>query len=470
MNHAFQKGFTTLDKEVILDDLPVQGEIPHWLTGTLVRNGPAQFEVGARSFNHWFDGYAMLHKFSFANGRVSYANKYLQSDGYKLAQKHGKIMASEFATDPCRSLFQRAAALFSPQPSHNTNVNLTRLANKFVAMTETPLPVEFDLNTLATLGIPEFQDELGFGSSTAHPHYDPVRRAAINQIVMFGRHTSYTLFAILDDRMERQVIGTIPVAEPGYMHSFGMTKNYLIVTEGPLVVNPLKLALASKPFIENYEWKPERNGRFFVMRKADGEVVQTYQVDPFFTFHHVNAYEAEGEIIVDLLGYDDATLVQDLYLKNLRGEAGGRITPGQFRRYHLPINGDKATFELLSEVGMELPRINYGRVNGKMYRYVYAGSYSQEQPYDFMNQLVKLDVETKQTTIWREEGCYPGEPIFVATPQAEAEDNGLILSVVLDGESGTSFLLVLDAASFSEIGRAAVSHHIPFGFHGQYFR
>ena len=192
MSHAFHKGFTTLDKEVKLDDLPVQGEIPAWLTGTLVRNGPAQFEVGERPFNHWFDGFAMLHKFSFANGRVNYANKYLQSTGYKLAKKHGKIMSSEFATDPCRSLFQRAAALFSPQPSHNTNVNLTRLANKFVAMTETPLPIEFDLNTLETLGIPEFQDELGFGSSTAHPHYDPVRRAAINQIVMFGRNTTYT--------------------------------------------------------------------------------------------------------------------------------------------------------------------------------------------------------------------------------------------------------------------------------------
>jgi len=30
-----------------IDDLPVRGEIPAWLTGTLVRNGPAQFEVGA---------------------------------------------------------------------------------------------------------------------------------------------------------------------------------------------------------------------------------------------------------------------------------------------------------------------------------------------------------------------------------------------------------------------------------------
>ena len=54
-------------------------------------------------------------------------------------------------------------------------------------------------------------------------------------------------------------------------------------------------------------------------------------------------------------------------------------------------------------------------------------------------------------------------------PNATAEDDGLILAVVLDGKTGTSFLLVLDAANFSELARAEVPHHIPFGFHGQYF-
>jgi carotenoid cleavage dioxygenase-like enzyme len=45
----------------------------------------------------------------------------------------------------------------------------------------------------------------------------------------------------------------------------------------------------------------------------------------------------------------------------------------------------------------------------------------------------------------------------------------VVLSVVLDAAAGTSFLLVLDAISFGEVARARVPHHIPFGFHGQYF-
>jgi carotenoid cleavage dioxygenase-like enzyme len=60
-------GFATLENEVVLDGLLVSGKIPSWLSGTLIRNGPAMFEVGQQKFNHWFDGLAMLHKFAFTD-------------------------------------------------------------------------------------------------------------------------------------------------------------------------------------------------------------------------------------------------------------------------------------------------------------------------------------------------------------------------------------------------------------------
>jgi hypothetical protein len=40
---------------------------------------------------------------------------------------------------------------------------------------------------------------------------------------------------------------------------------------------------------------------------------------------------------------------------------------------------------------------------------------------------------------------------------------------VLDAKKAISFLLILDASNFRELARAEVSHHIPFGFHGNYF-
>jgi hypothetical protein len=56
----------------------------------------------------------------------------------------------------------------------------------------------------------------------------------------------------------------------------------------------------------------------------------------------------------------------------------------------------------------------------------------------------------------------------VATPGEADEDDGVILSVVLDAKEAASFLLIL-ASSFREVARAEVSHHIPFGFHGHDF-
>ena len=39
-------GFSTLEQETVLDQLTVTGELPSWLGGSLLRTGPAKFEVG----------------------------------------------------------------------------------------------------------------------------------------------------------------------------------------------------------------------------------------------------------------------------------------------------------------------------------------------------------------------------------------------------------------------------------------
>ncbi len=58
----------------------------------------------------------------------------------------------------------------------------------------------------------------------------------------------------------------------------------------------------------------------------------------------------------------------------------------------------------------------------------------------------------------------------MARPGARDEDDGVLLSVVLDAERETSHLLVLDARDLTELARAEAPHHIPYGFHGQFSR
>ena len=466
---GYMTGFTTLQEEITCDCLPITGIIPAWLSGSLLRNGPAQFEAGQQKYRHWFDGLAMLHRFAFKKGEVSYMNKFLQTPNYKEAKETGKISYSEFATDPCRSIFKRITSAFSPQDSSNANVNISKIGQSFVALTELPLPVEFDPQTLETVGVLRYDDTLAGQHCTPHPHYDPARHMGLNSITNIGPKSTYTVHAIKDGETKRTLIGAISAKAPAYIHSFGVTDQYIVLVEFPLVVNPLDILLSGKPFIENFHWKPERGSRFIVMRKDDGAIIKTSQSDAFFAFHHINAFERDNEIIVDLSAFPDATIIDELYLDKV--EKCDAFSRAEFRRYRLPLDSSTtAHYKVIADESIDLPRINYERYNGKDYQFAYGVSANKQNPHDFINQLVKVDVREGSTRTWYVEGCYPGEPVFVGAPGAQDEDEGVVLSIVLNSEKGNSFLLVLDAHSFEELARAEVPHHIPFGFHGIYTR
>jgi carotenoid cleavage dioxygenase-like enzyme len=249
------------------------------------------------------------------------------------------------------------------------------------------------------------------------------------------------------------------------MHSFALTERYVVLVEFPLVVNPPRLALSGRPFIENYRWEPERGTSFLVIDRQDGSVRARVAGPAFFAFHHVNAFEDGEQLVIDMAAYEDASIVQALYLDRLRD---GIAPPSpELRRYRVPLGGGDATSEHIGEASLELPRIDYRARNTRRYRFVYGTG--PRQAGDFMNQLVKVDIESGERRTWSEDGCYPGEPVFVPAPGQRREDDGVIVSVVLDARREGSFLLVLDAASFEQLARAQAPIRIPFGFHGSFF-
>ena len=102
------------------------------------------------------------------------------------------------------------------------------------------------------------------------------------------------------------------------------------------------------------------------------------------------------------------------------------------------------------------------------YRYVYAMSLSDDRA-KFYDEVVKIDVLTGKSVKWRQDGCYPGEPVFIPEPDTTTQNHGVVLTLVLDAENGGSFLLILDALSFKELGRVETPDPILIGFHGNYF-
>ena len=81
--------------------------------------------------------------------------------------------------------------------------------------------------------------------------------------------------------------------------------------------------------------------RFHVIKKSTGEVLPVkYEAGPMFYFHTINAYEEGGAIVVDIAAFDDATIINRLFLENLKKTDEEPRTQGDFppvRRYTLPL-------------------------------------------------------------------------------------------------------------------------------------
>ena len=82
------------DNPTEFNDLPLTWEkiqadegpsgVPNWLSGTYVRNGPAQTSFGSKRRIHasWVEGFAKLHSFKMDGQSILYSGKMLKSPNY----------------------------------------------------------------------------------------------------------------------------------------------------------------------------------------------------------------------------------------------------------------------------------------------------------------------------------------------------------------------------------------------------
>ena len=185
-----QKCLTRLRARFRVPNLPVQGRIPDWLGGMLLRLGPSKYEVGPDGYRHWFDGAGMIHKFSFAAGRVGYANRYVRGGQFLDNERLCRIAAPGFATDPCTELFRKG--FVHHHLSGNPSVNVISAGDVLMAMGEAPLAIAIDPDTLETKGDWPWPDDILLGPdgnprpqhTTAHPHIDRRTGELINFVAV----------------------------------------------------------------------------------------------------------------------------------------------------------------------------------------------------------------------------------------------------------------------------------------------
>jgi torulene dioxygenase len=278
-------------------------------------------------------------------------------------------------------------------------------------------------------------------------------------------------------------------ATPAYLHSLLITEDHVVLCIWNAHLNPLALEESFMSAVLPTD--PSQPAIWYVIdRKHGNGLIATYESPAFFCFHTINAWlepskedPTKIDVVADLVRTDSSEFLRSAYYDNLissretakafhkKRDDFYRSSITRFRLPGIPSTPDpdvkKASIDwsVCKSMSPELPTMDPKRVTQK-HRYVYAVTLRGEST--FSDGIMKLDCDTQQVRLWACHGQSPGEPIFVADPQGTSEDDGVLLSVVLDGNSSKSYLLCLDAKDLTELGRAKVDGAIAFGFHGQH--
>jgi len=271
-------------------DLEVIGELPDGLSGVYMRNGGNPFYAPTGGF-HVFDGDGMIHGvYLDGEGGASYANRWVRSRGLDYERNKGEAVYGGLGgfkvPDPEA---MQAGGLFK----NTANTNIVRHADRYLALMEGAHPTEVTRD-LATVGEYDFDGRLS-GAMTAHPRHD----ADTGEMLFFGYSPfpPYLRFSVVSATGELTHATDVPIDRGVMMHDFVTTKDYAVFFDLPAIFDG-KAMMAGNSAIT---WKPEQGARIGVLpRTAGGDEITWIDIDPFYVFHFMNAWEdGDGRIVVD---------------------------------------------------------------------------------------------------------------------------------------------------------------------------
>lgn len=454
VNPYLTGAFAPIHDEIRAADLTVLGELPAGLAGTYLRTGPnPQFAPLGRY--HLFDGDGMLHGVTFADGRASYANRWVESRGLLAERRAGAALyggLSEFAL-PSPEVMAEGGMM-----KHTANTNVVRHAGRILALMEASPPTEVDLD-LATIGEYDFDGALE-GPMTAHPRWD----AATGELHFFGYSPfpPYLRYHVADADGRLVHSADIDLPRSVMMHDFVITATSVVFFDLPAIFD-VEAMMLGRPGIR---WEPEHGARIGVMPRfgTDADVRWT-EIEPCYVFHFLNAFDtADGGIRVD--GCRSSAMPITF------GDdppAPDEVQP-MLHRWLIDADGSVHDERLDDRPG-DFPRVADGVV-GAPNRHGYLAAL---EPGDALHisgvTAWDLDAGTSATFRYGDGGpVSAGEAVFAADPDGAAENDGWLLNIVTDLDDETSRLVVLDARDVTAgpVAEVLLPQRVPFGFHGNY--
>jgi carotenoid cleavage dioxygenase len=478
-NRYLEGNFGPVREEHTVTDLAVSGTIPAFLDGRYLRNGPNPVTAPDPAEYHWFIGTGMVHGVRVRDGKAEwYRNRFVRS------AETAKALGEAARPGPVHAGFD-----FSP----NTHV-IGGGGRTFAIVEGGGRPYELT-DELETVGPCDFDGTLP-GGYTAHPKRDP-RTGELHALSYFfgwGNKVQYSVIGT-DWKVKRLV--DIEVTGSPMMHDFSLTEDHVIIYDLPVtfdaaaatatvprafrgIARATSKSIVGKRRIPErvaaamlasggagtgfpYSWSEGYPARVGVMgRDSDGSDVRWFDVEPCYVYHPLNAYDDGDHIVLDVVRHPR------MFLTDRHGPNEGAPT---LDRWTVDLTAGKVLESRHDERGQEFPRVDE-RVVGRRHRFGYTVGFGPDATGAIdltANALFKHDLASGQTEV-RSFGPSAGASEFVFVPSSAdaAEDEGVLMGYVYDGERDTSDLVLLDAATLETVATVELPARVPYGFHGSW--
>lgn len=333
------------------------------------------------------------------------------------------------------------------------------------------------LEPLQSFTYTDLDSRLNGSSVASHSRVDSETHEEFNYNLVLGQSPVYKVFK-LDGAGKVTILAEITDAPPAYLHSLFITKKYVILGVWQAIIKYGGLATTMLGSIMDgleKTWNPNMPTLFYVIdRTGEQGVVKKFIAPAHYCFHTINAWDEDDDVILEYAKLDDNSVIWSFLLENLSS------LPRDFSRqmayaarWRLPSVSDSSKsskaekiFEGTKENNIELPQINPKYEFGPT-RYIF-GIHSTTPNCTPFGALIRYDTITHTSLVWEIQKTIAGEPLFVADPNGNDELDGVLLSLVYDGNNNSSAMVALDPATMKEIGRASLPCGViaDMGFHG----
>lgn len=453
LNPYLNGPFAPIENEITALELEVVGEIPKDFAGAYYRNGPNPLSP-PNSMHHWFDGDAMVHAIYFENGKAEYRNRYIQTDDFK-ADKDSKIKRGGIFHP---GVEEGGANVYKDTASTDIICHAGEMMGLWYI---SGAPVRLDPRTLDTIGTETFSGKLP-NNISAHSKTD----LKTGELLFFdyALYEPWYSFGVVSKDNELTHFTQIELPGPRLPHDMAMTENHVVLMDLPIVFT--EHGMRQKMWhIHQDEKLPTRFG--VLPRYGRGDDIRWFSFDPCYIYHVVNAWEDGDEIVLTACKMVENNLPLDQQYGPYAAMVNVLALRAVLTKWRMNLKTGETHEEQMDDTISEFPVVNLGYM-GRKGRYSYHVAIP-DLPTQLFDGLIKYDLHTGAGVRHAfAKNTFGSEPAFAPRENASAEDDGYVVTFVVDTETGASEALIIDAQNFSDapLARVKIPQRVPLGFHG----